>query len=83
MKTDIQNQVEQVDRIGQSLQTVLVKNQGLTIEVGRGFGDVAASADRRCDGAREVGVSTFPHLLARAGPFTQRGGIRLDGSETG
>ena len=35
MKTDIQNQVEQVDRIGLSLQATLVKNQGLMVVVGR------------------------------------------------
>ena len=32
MKTDMQNQVERVDWIGLSLQTTLVKNQGLTLE---------------------------------------------------
>ena len=53
MKTDMQNQVEQVDRIGQSLQTVLVKNQGLTVEVGRD------------EQGRDVAVdlATLPHLL--------------------
>ena len=53
MKSDMQNQVEQVDRIGQSLQTVLVKNQGLTIEVGRD------------EQGRDVAVdlATLPHLL--------------------
>ena len=35
MKTDMQNQVEQVDRIGLSLQAVLVKNQGFIVVVGR------------------------------------------------
>ena len=53
MKTDMQNQVEEVDRFGQSLQTVLVKNQGLTIEVGRD------------EQGRDVAVdlATLPHLL--------------------
>ncbi len=43
MKTDMQNQVEQVDRIGLSLQTTLVKNQGLMVVVGRDEqgGDIA------------------------------------------
>ena len=53
MKTDMQNQVERVDRIGLSLQTTLVKNQGLMVVVGRdGQGrDVA------------VDLATLPHLL--------------------
>lgn len=53
MKTDIQNQVEQVDRIGLSLQTTLVKNQGIMVVVGRdGQGrDVV------------VDLATLPHLL--------------------
>ncbi len=53
MKTDMQNQVEQVDRIGLSLQTTLVKNQGLMVVVGRdGQGrDVA------------IDLATLPHLL--------------------
>ena len=53
MKTDMQNQVGQVDRIDPSLQAALVKNQGLTVVVGRdGQGrDVA------------VDLATLPHLL--------------------
>ena len=53
MKTDMQNQVEQVDRIGLSLQTTLVKNQGLMVVVGRdGQGrDIAFD------------LATLPHLL--------------------
>ena len=53
MKTDMQNQVEQMDRIGLSLQTTLVKNQGIMVVVGRdGQGrDVA------------VDLATLPHLL--------------------
>ena len=53
MKTDMQNQVEQEDRIDPSLQAALVKNQGLTVVVGRdGQGrDVA------------VDLATLPHLL--------------------
>ena len=53
MKTDMQNQVAQADRIDQSLQTVLVKNQGLMVEVGRD------------EQGRDVAVdlATLPHLL--------------------
>ena len=53
MKTDMQNQVEQVDRIGLSLQTTLVKNQGLMVVVGRDEqgGDIAFD------------LATLPHLL--------------------
>lgn len=53
MITDMQNKVEQVDRIDPSLQAALVKNQGLTVVVGRdGQGrDVA------------VDLATLPHLL--------------------
>ena len=53
MKTDMQNQVGQVDRIDPSLQAALMKNQGLTVVVGRdGQGrDVA------------VGLATLAHLL--------------------
>ena len=53
MKTDMQNQVERVDRINPSLQAVLVKNQGLTVVVGRD------------EQGRDVAVdlATLPHLL--------------------
>ena len=53
MKTDMQDQVDQVDRIDPSLQAALEKNQGLTVVVGRdGQGrDVA------------VDLATLPHLL--------------------
>ena len=53
MKTDIQNQVEQVDRIGLSLQATQVKNQGLMVVVGRDEqgGDIAFD------------LATLPHLL--------------------
>jgi S-DNA-T family DNA segregation ATPase FtsK/SpoIIIE len=53
MKTDMQNQVEQVDRIDPSLQAVLVKNLGLTVVVGRD------------EQGRDVAVdlTTLPHLL--------------------
>ena len=53
MNTDMQNQVEQVDRIGLSLQATLVKNQGLMVVVGRdGQGrDIAFD------------LATLPHLL--------------------
>jgi S-DNA-T family DNA segregation ATPase FtsK/SpoIIIE len=53
MKTDMQNQVGQVDRIDPSLQAALVKNQGLTVVVGRdGQGrDVV------------VDLAMLPHLL--------------------
>ena len=49
----MQNQVEQVDRIGLSLQTTLVKNQGLMVVVGRDEqgGDIAFD------------LATLPHLL--------------------
>ena len=53
MKTDMQNQVEQVDRIGLSLQTSMVKNQGLMVVLGRDEqgGDIAFD------------LATLPHLL--------------------
>ena len=53
MKTDIQNQVEQVDRIGLSLQTTLVKSQGLMVVVGRD----GQGRDLAMD------LATLPHLL--------------------
>jgi S-DNA-T family DNA segregation ATPase FtsK/SpoIIIE len=69
MKTDMQNQVEQVDRIGQSLQTVLVKNQGLTVEVGRDeqgrdvVVDLATLPHLLIGGATGQGKSVFLHSL--------------------
>ena len=53
MKTDMQNQVERVDRIGLSLQTTLVKNQGLMVVVGRD----GQGRDLAMD------LATLPHLL--------------------
>ena len=53
MITDMQNQVEQVDRIGLSLQTTLVKNQGLMVVVGRD----GQGRDLAMD------LATLPHLL--------------------
>ena len=66
MKTDIQNQVEQVDRIGLSLQATQVKNQGLMVVVGRdGQGrDIAFD------------LATLPHLLI--GGSTGSGDWRLN-----
>ena len=69
MKTNMHNQVEQVDRIGLSLQATLVKNQGLMVVVGRdGQGrdvtmDLATLPHLLIGGSTGQGKSVFLHSL--------------------